>query len=145
MGKKKDKFAPVVNDNEIVWRDRKRTKFLGLPWTFTVYRLTKDRLLIKRGFFTTTEDEVRLYRIMDISLRRTLMQKLFRTGSLLCNSSDKTMGNFEIINVKRSNEVKNMLSDLIEKERMAKRVSNREFMSDDVMDVDDDDDDLDNH
>ena len=132
------KNVPVANQDEIVWRDRKRTKFLGLPWTFTVYRLTKDRLLIKRGFFTTTEDEVRLYRIMDLSLKRTLIQKIFGTGSILCHSSDKTMGDFEIINIKNSNYVKNLLSDFIEKERMEKRVSNREFISDDCIEDDDD-------
>ena len=126
----------LANQNDLLWRERKRLLFFGLPWTFTVYRLTKDRLLIKRGFFTTREDEVRLYRIMDISLRRTLIQKMFGLGSIQCHTSDKTMGDFEIINIKTSYEVKNMLSDLIEKERMEKRVSNREFISDAECDFD---------
>ena len=131
---------PQTNQNEIVWKARKRITFFALPWTFTVYRLTKDRLLIKSGFFTTKEDEVRLYRIMDISLKRTLFQKLFGLGSIQCHSSDKTMGHFEIINVKRSYEVKNLLSDFIEKERMEKRVSNREFISDPDCDFENDND-----
>ncbi|MGN1083691.1 MAG: PH domain-containing protein [Lachnospiraceae bacterium] len=135
-----EKTVALANQNEIIWKDRKRTKLFALPWTFTVYRLTKDRLLIKRGFFTTCEDEVRLYRILDISLKRTLLQKLFGTGSILCHSSDKTMGDFEIINVKNSVEVKGILSDLIEKERMEKRVSNREFISGGECDFDDDED-----
>ncbi len=133
-----DSTFPQTNQNEVLWRDRKRTKLFALPWTFTVYRLTEDRLLIKRGFFTTREDEVRLYRILDISLKRTLLQKIFGTGSIQCHSSDKTMGDFEIINVKRSYDVKNLLSDLIEKERMEKRVSNREFISDMECDFDGD-------
>lgn len=128
--------TPLANQNDLLWRERKRLLFFGLPWTFTVYRLTKDRLLIKRGFFTTREDEVRLYRIMDISLRRTLIQKMFGLGTIQCHTSDKTMGDFEIINIKKSYEVKNMLSDLIEKERMEKRVSNREFISDAECDLD---------
>lgn len=135
----KNKLPEIVPD-EILWRARKRWTFLGLPWTFTVYRLTKDRLFIKTGFFTTREDEVRLYRIMDISLKRTLFQKMFGLGSIQCHSSDKTMGHFEIINVKRSYDVKNLLSDLIEKERMEKRVSNREFISDPDCDFDNDND-----
>lgn len=133
-----DSKLPQNEQNEIVWRARKRWTFLGLPWTFTVYRLTKDRMLIKRGFFTTTEDEVRLYRILDISLKRTLVQKIFGLGTIQCHSSDKTMGHFDIINVKKSYDVKNLLSDLIEKERMEKRVSNREFISDMDCDMDDD-------
>ena len=135
-----DSKLPQTNQNEIVWRARKRWTFLGLPWTFTVYRLTKDRLLIKTGFFTTREDEVRLYRILDISLKRTLIQKIFGLGTIQCHSSDKTMGHFDIINVKKSYDVKNLLSDFIEKERMEKRVSNREFISDMECDMDDDTD-----
>ena len=130
---------PKVNSDDIVWRARKRLTFFGLPWTFTVYRLTEDRLLIKQGFFTTREDEIRLYRIMDISLKRTLFQKMFGLGTIQCHSSDKTMGHFDIINVKHSYEVKNLLSDLIEKERLEKRVSNREFISDPDCDFDNDD------
>lgn len=132
-----DSKLPQTNQNEILWRARKRLTFFGLPWTFTVYRLTKDRLLIKTGFFTTKEDEVRLYRILDISLKRTLIQKIFGLGTIQCHSSDKTMGHFDIINIKHSYDVKNLLSDLIEKERMEKRVSNREFISDSDCDFDD--------
>ena len=132
-----DSKLPQTDVNEILWRARKRLTFFGLPWTFTVYRLTKDRLLIKTGFFTTREDEVRLYRILDISLKRTLIQKMFGLGTIQCHSSDKTMGHFDIVNVKHSYDVKNLLSDLIEKERMEKRVSNREFISDPDCDFDD--------
>lgn len=135
-----DSKLPQTGVNEILWRARKRLTFFGLPWTFTVYRLTKDRLLIKTGFFTTKEDEVRLYRILDISLKRTLIQKMFGLGTIQCHSSDKTMGHFDIVNVKHSYDVKNLLSDLIEKERMEKRVSNREFISDPDCDFDDDGD-----
>ena len=47
--------------DDLVWRDRKRN-WLGLPWTFTVYGLTEDRLFIKSGMLNIHEDEVRLYR-----------------------------------------------------------------------------------
>ena len=65
-----------MEQNEIIWSDRKRTIF-GLPLSFTKYSLTNDRLFIQTGLFTTVEDEVRLYRIMDVKLTRTLGQKLF--------------------------------------------------------------------
>lgn len=37
--------------DDLVWSDRKRN-WLGLPWTFTVYGLTEDRLFIKTGSLT---------------------------------------------------------------------------------------------
>jgi uncharacterized membrane protein YdbT with pleckstrin-like domain len=128
----------------MLWRDRKRTVF-GLPLSFTVYSLDSDRLFIESGLFTKTENEVRLYRILDISLVRTFGQRIFGVGTIKCCSADKTMGDFEIRNIKKPHEVKEMLSQLIEKERMEKRVSNREFMSHDTHDEMSDDYDDDDH
>ncbi len=119
-----------MGQNEIIWSDRKRTIF-GLPLSFTKYSLTNDRLFIQTGLFTTVEDEVRLYRIMDVKLTRTLGQKLFGVGTIQVSSADKSMGDFEIKSVKNSKEVKERLSGLVEKKRDEKRVTNRELMGDD--------------
>ena len=118
---------------DYVWKDRKRT-FLGLPWSFTRYRLTEEKLIIDTGFFTRKEDEIRLYRIMDIGLQRTLGERMFGLGTIHCCSGDKTSPEFDIKRIKKSREVKEMLSDLVEKRRQEQRVGVREHMS-----VDDDD------
>ena len=112
---------------EIIWKDRKRI-FFGLPWTFTKYSLSEDRLFISTGFFSVKEDEVRLYRIMDVSLERKLWQRMCGLGTIKRCSADKTMGDFEIKNIKKSREVKEMLSNMVEDERTKKKVSSREFM-----------------
>lgn len=114
---------------EILWKDRKRTIF-GLPLSFTKYSLDEERLFIESGFLNSKEDEVRLYRITDISLTRTLGQKLFGIGSIKCCSADKTLGDFIIKNIKNPKEVKEQISELVEKQRDAKRVSSREFLGD---------------
>ncbi len=113
----------------VVWRDRKRIVF-GLPWTFTKYVLTKEKLLIQTGILSTKEEEVRLYRIMDVTLRRSLAQRLFGLGTIHCCSADKSTPEFDIKWIPDSAAVKEKLSDLVEAERMAKRVSGREFMTD---------------
>ncbi|MDD7643450.1 MAG: PH domain-containing protein [bacterium] len=118
----------MTMDNEIVWQDRKRV-WCGLPWTFTKYELSKQKLIIKTGFFTQNQDEVRLYRVLDLSLKRSLLQRIFGLGTINCHSVDKTMKNFEIKNIKNSENVKNQLSDLIEEARKENRVSSREFMT----------------
>ena len=92
---------------EYVWKDRKRN-FLGLPWTFTKYRLTKDRLFIITGLFNTREDEVRLYRITDTTMTRSFGQKLTGTGTIHCDSADQTMKNFDIKNIKHPREFKEL-------------------------------------
>ena len=110
-----------------IWKARKRN-FLGLPWTFTIYGFSEDRLYVKTGVLNTREDEIRLYRITDIGLTRSLWQRIMGMGTIQIYSSDQTMGDFKLVNVKDSENVKEQLSQLIEKERENKRVSSREFL-----------------
>ena len=110
-----------------IWKARKRN-FLGLPWTFTVYGFSEDRLYVKTGILSTREDEVRLYRITDIGLTRSFWQRIMGMGTIQIYSSDQSMGDFQLINIKDSENVKEQLSQLIEAERENKRVSSREFM-----------------
>ncbi len=114
---------------EILWSDRKRT-FLGLPWSFTKYSLTEERFFIETGLFNKKEDEVRLYRITDVSLTRNFGQRLFKLGTIHCCSGDKTLGDFDILSIKNPKEVKEQLSELVEKQRDSKRVTSREFIGD---------------
>lgn len=112
---------------DALWSDRKRN-FLGLPWTFTKYTLVPDRLLIDRGFLNSREDEVRLYRITDLTLTRNLWQKIIRTGTIHVDSADPTLKNFDIINIKESYDVKEQLSQIVEKSRREAHVYMRENM-----------------
>ena len=113
-----------------IWKDRKRTLF-GLPWSFTRYSLTEEKLIIDKGFFNRVEDEVRLYRILDITLKRSFWERLFGVGTIHCCSGDKSLGDFDILHIKNSRDVKEMLSELVEKERMERRVGTREFIDGD--------------
>ena len=115
--------------SEIIFKQRKRL-WCGLPWTFTVYSYDSERLFIKTGMLNIKEDEVRFYRILDLSLKRNFIRRIFGLGTIVVDSSDKTMKCFEIKNIKNARETKAQLSDLIEQERMRKRISGREFISD---------------
>ena len=122
----------------VVWQDRKRTLF-GLPWSFTKYSLTEEKLLVETGFLNKKEEEIRLYRIMDVTLKRSFGERIFGLGTIHCCSADGSTPEFDILRIKRSGEIKNMLSDMIEQQRTLKRVTSREFMSDqDDIDCEDD-------
>ena len=112
-----------------VWKDRKRIIF-GLPWTFTVYKLTEEKLFVETGFFSKKEEEIRLYRVMDLTLKRPFGQRLWGLGTIHCCTADKSTPEFDILKVKKAKEVKDMISDMVEKQREEKRISAREFMSD---------------
>lgn len=120
---------------EILWKDRKR--HLGLPISFTKYSISEDRLFWKRGFFTTSEEELLLYRVRDISLKRTLWQKLFGVGSVSIVSADKTTPSLELRNIKNPREVKEILHDRVEDTKNARRMRVGEIFDDvDIQDND---------
>lgn len=111
----------------LLWTDKKRP-FLGLPWSFTRYTITPEKLLIPTGFLHKKEEEIRLYRILDVTLRQSLGQRIFGLGTIHCCSADHSTPEFDIRSVKHSRKVRDLLSDQVEQERERKRISAREFM-----------------
>ena len=118
-----------MENKQILWQDRKRPIF-GLPLSFTKYKLLEDKLLIDTGVLSVNQEEIRLYRIMDVTLKRSIWQRIFGVGTIHCCSADKSTPEFEIKDIKNSFEVKELLSSQIEKQRDPKRVSGREFFND---------------
>ena len=120
-----------------IWQDRKRPIF-GLPLSFTKYKLTDEKLLIETGVLSIAQEEIRLYRIMDVSVKCKLFQRLFNVGTIHCCSADKSCPEFDIKDVKNAIQVKELLSKNVEEERQRKRIGTREYMTADS-DFDDDD------
>lgn len=114
--------------NNCLWEDKRRPIF-GLPLSFTKYSLNEEKLIVKTGFLSIKEDDIMLYRILDITLKMSLMQRLFNVGTVHCCSTDKTSKEFDIKDVKNPKEVKEQLSKLVEEAREKKRVSSREYMN----------------
>lgn len=125
---------------EMIWQDRKR--FLGMPITFTRYSMSEDRLFVKKGFLNLTSEEILLYRVRDISLKRSLGQRIFGVGSVVVYSSDQTTPSLELRNIKHSEDVKEMLHEQVEEMKIQRRVRIGELMDGDHGQDDFDDDDL---
>lgn len=128
-----------MEKENLIWFDRKRI-WCGLPLSFTKYGISKDRAYVESGLFTTTECEVRLYRIINIRLSRTFIQKIFGFGTIHVDSNDKDLKCFEFKNIKDAVKVKELLSERVEEERRKNRVSTRENMltGEDSHDLDED-------
>lgn len=115
-----------VEEKDILWKDRKRPIF-GLPLSFTRYTLTAEKLIVKKGFLNLVTDEIRLYRVLDVSSKESIFQRIFRVGTLKIMSNDESLKNFELSNIKKADFVRSLLSDATEKERVRKRVTSREI------------------
>ena len=115
-----------MKKENVVWYDRKR--YLWFPFSFTKYWVKNGRLYIQKGFFNTNYDETLLYRIVDISLSRSLSQKLFGTGTIILTTRADADKKIHLINISKSEETKDLLSQLIEEARSAKNISGKEFL-----------------
>ena len=116
--------------NQYIWKDRKR--YFGLPLSFTRYALSEDRLFTSVGFFSIKDDEILLYRVRDIDTSRTLWQRLFGVGTVTVVSSDKTMPNLVMKNVKDPVFVKELLHKQVEEMKIRRRVRVGEIMTSDM-------------
>lgn len=90
-----------------------------LHLNFTWYKLTKDELIITKGFFNRHTDSVELYLLKDPDLKETLWQRWFKVGSIGVkvdsNSGSARAGMLiELKNIKKPTEVRKMLRDYIE-------------------------------
>lgn len=106
------------------YTERRRWGFFGLPLTFTVYRLYDNDLQIQTGLFTTKENDCYMYRISDVSLTRTLIQKLFGLGTITCYTSDVTNKTILLKNIKHSSEIKDFIYKASEECKLRRRTIN---------------------
>ena len=114
---------------EFLWKDRKRV--CGLPLTFTRYFLSEDRLFLETGLLNLRQDEILLYRVRDIGLNITLGQRIFGVGSVKVISTDKSLPELVLKNIKQPREVKEMIHRQVEEAKAQRRMRVGELLGDD--------------
>ena len=119
-------------DMELIWKDRKR--ILGMPITFTKYSMSKDRLFLETGLLNMNQEEILLYRVRDISLHISLWQRLFGVGTIIVKSSDQTLPELHIENIKSPRIVKEQIHTHVEKMKIARQMRIGEIVDDGDMD-----------
>ena len=125
-------MAKLVSKIVEIWHDRKR--ILGLPISFTRYALREDRLFLKRGVINVKQDEIVLYRVRDLRVSVSLWQRLFGVGTVTVISTDKSIPELVIKNIRQPNEVKELIHEYVEKMKIARRMRVGEMS----MDIDED-------
>lgn len=125
------------NGAQYIWKDRKR--YLGLPLSFTRYAVSDDRLFLSTGLLNIKDEEILLYRVRDLSLSRSLGQRIFGVGTIVVTSSDKSQPVLQIKNVKDPAGVKELIHTQVEEMKIRRRVRVNE-VSTSSADVEDDPD-----
>ena len=125
---------------EIRYKETQRLLLFGLPWTFTKYELRDNDLTIIKGFLTVRENDCYMYKVSDVEITRTLMQRLFGVSTITCFTSDVTDKTIVMKNIKHGREIKDFLLHASEAARIRRKtvsMQNIGFDSDDMDDLED--------
>lgn len=106
------------------FRERKRWGFLGLPFTFTVYKVREDMLTIESGFLSKKEEDCYMYKINDVELRRSFWERIFHTGTVVCFTGDVTDQTLTLKHVRNSKEIKEFILKHSDEEKIKRRTVN---------------------
>ena len=115
-------------EEEVKWSEKKRWTLFGLPWTFTTYSLTESKILIDSGIVVLRQEEILLYRVLDITMTMNLFQRIFKLGTIRIRSADQSTPYLELKNIPNTKKVTNMLSKYVEAAKDKKRVGSSELM-----------------
>lgn len=114
----------AAEERNVRYQERKRVLFFGLPWTFTKYIITDDRITVDTGLLKIEENDCYLYKVQDVKLTATLMERIFGLGTITCYTGDVTDAQLMIVHVKRAKEIKDYLLEASEEARRRRRTLN---------------------
>lgn len=114
----------IENEDEVIFTERKRWLFFGLPFTFTKYTITPSLVTIDQGLFNTVEDDCYMYKVQDVKLNTSLFEKIFKLGTIICFTGDVTNPELRLVHIKHAKEIKSYLLKQSETARLKRRTLN---------------------
>lgn len=107
-----------------VYKERKRLLFLGLPWTFTKYIIKPSVITTNAGLLRTQEDDCYMYKVQDVRLTVSLLERICGMGTVVCYTGDVTNKELTLVHVKHAREIKDYILKASEAARMKRRTLN---------------------
>lgn len=104
--------------------EKKRTALFALPIYFTTYTITEDMLNIKEGFFKITENDCYMYKIQDVSMTMTLIERIFKLSTITCHTGDTTNPIIVLKHIKNGRAIKEFLLQASDEARLKRRTIN---------------------
>lgn len=122
-------------DGEVIWSQRRRN-WCRTPFSFTKYTLTDSELGVDTGLIHNVFDTTKLFRITDLQVSQTLLQRAFGISDIkleandpLSNDKNKKDGLIVLKNIINGHEVRKTIQKAVDAARIENRVATREFMS----------------
>lgn len=131
--------ASRESKGDLKYSERSRWLLFGLPWTFTKYEIRENDFTIIKGFFTTRENDCYMYKISDVEITSTLLQRMAGLSTIVLYTSDVTDRTIVMKNIKHGREIKDFILQASESARLRRRtvsMQNIGFGAGDIHDVD---------
>ncbi len=106
------------------YKERKRWLFFGLPFTFTKYMIREDMITVDTGLFKTVENDCYMYKVQDVQHSASLLEKMFKLGTVICYTGDTTHPQLYLSHIKNSKAIKEFILEQSEKARLKRRTVN---------------------
>lgn len=106
------------------YQERKRWVFLGLPFTFTKYTVGEEVITINSGFLSTSENDCYMYKVQDVELQASLMERICGLGTIVCYTGDTTHPTLRIEHIRNAKEIKDYILKISEEARRKRRTLN---------------------
>lgn len=116
-----DNNSAAAGLDKVMFRERKRLLFFGLPWTFTRYTITPSLLTVNQGLLNTSEDDCYMYKVQDVKLTRSLIERIFGLSTIICYTGDVTSPEQKLIHIKHASEIKSYILTAAEEARRRRR------------------------
>ena len=97
------------------FRERKRWVFFGLPFTFTIYTVKEEVLTVDTGFLSKEED---------VTLKTSLLERIFGLGTIICYTGDTTNPQLVMAHIKNARAIKDFILEQSEIARRKRRTMN---------------------
>jgi membrane protein YdbS with pleckstrin-like domain len=92
------------------------------------YRLTTQRLFIRRGWLAKHVDELELYRVKDVVVDQGVLQRVLGYGTITVLADDDTTPTVDLVRISRPTEVKEMIRTQYRAARRREGVRPTEFL-----------------
>lgn len=97
--------------------EKKRTSFFALPIYFTKYIVSEEKLTMCKGLLNLTEDDALMYKIQDVKLKNSLLERIFGLGTVICYTGDVTHPEIILEHIRRAREIKDFIMESSEQSR----------------------------
>ncbi len=113
---------PAPRKETPVWRGKPSMATAFRKAISERYEVTSERIIVEYGILNKRTEEIELFRVQDLSVERSMFDRMFGVGNIIIHSGDATGGALVMFDIANAEDVKNKIRDASRVERQRHRV-----------------------